>query len=109
MLPPSPCPNQYQLQPIFFALFASSGFASLPVFSTQKTKKPPKVPCLRAAKWESINSGSRGFHFGFIDVKVCEDLLNVLVFLQGLHQADHLLRRFPYQLDCRHWNHRQFG
>ncbi len=75
----------------------------------KKQKSRPKEPRLRAAKWEPTTLGSSGFHFGFIDVKVCEDLLNILVLLQGLHQSDHLLRWFPFQFDCRHRNHRQFG
>src|SRR4030095_824467 len=75
----------------------------------KKQKSRPKKPHLWAAKWEPMTSGSSGFHFGLIDIKVCEDLLNILVLLQGLHQADHLLRCFPFQFDCRHRNHRQFS
>ena len=85
------------------------GLLLSPCCQPKKQKSRPKEPRLRAAKWEPMILRSSGFHFGFIDVKVCEDLLNILVLLQGLHQADHLLRCFPFQFHCRHWNHRQFG
>jgi hypothetical protein len=95
--------------PSFLRALCVFAVACVCSFPAKKQKSRPKEPHLWAAKWEPMTLGSSGFHFGLIDVKICEDLLNILVLLQGLHQADHLLRRFAFQFDRRHRNHRQFS